>query len=230
MAGSSKARTEKAELAEALAARTSVAVLLWTLVPSFALIFAAAAQSQVPLGRLFRDAMLVSSVLSQVRPWYGIFSHLGIVLLVLAAGGGLVTLIRLRARRLRSVGGAFLGHGTAVTLVLALDDLLMIHEWANSLVSQGELYVIALYGLFVASFVLRFGAILRRREPALLAIVVAGLAVSLLVDVIVGSTESFWIFIEDGAKFVGYAAWFAYFLRACAAIDGEIVNDGGASR
>ena len=102
---------------------------------------------------------------------------------------------------------------TAVlTLVLVLDDLLLLHEaaafapWAGALVA-------AAYGLAFLRFVVRFrDVILRDLDVGLLLLAVGSLGVSLVTDLLVAPTQSS-VLVEDGAKLLGLVAWSAFGLR-----------------
>ena len=99
-----------------------------------------------------------------------------------------------------------------LTLVLVLDDLLLLHEaaafapWAGALVA-------AAYGLAFLRFVVRFrDVILRDLDVGLLLLAVGSLGLSLVTDLLVAPTQSS-VLVEDGAKLLGLVAWSAFVLR-----------------
>lgn len=208
--------------ASARVTKTPLRVVLWTVLPALVIVAVSALQPFVPAEHLFRDAMVIAAAESMTRPWFGLFSHLGIALLLVAAGAGAVTAITLRGARADAAFADLVRYGTALTLLIALDDLLMVHEAFDVLLNNtglmqgGELLVFAVYGVLATILVVRSRRFLMRQEPGLLVIVMIGLAVSLVTDVMVSSTSDVWFVVEDGAKLIAYVAWTVYFVRACA--------------
>ena len=99
-----------------------------------------------------------------------------------------------------------------LTLVLALDDLLLLHEAAAFAPGAGVL-VAAAYGLAFLRFIVRFrDVIIRDLDVGLLLLAVGSLGVSLVTDVLVAPTQSS-VLVEDGAKLLGLVAWSAFGLR-----------------
>jgi hypothetical protein len=99
-----------------------------------------------------------------------------------------------------------------LTLVLVLDDLLLLHEAAAFAPGSGVL-VAAAYGLAVLRFVVRFrDAILRDLDAGLLLLAVGSLGFSLVTDLLVAPTQAS-VLVEDGAKLLGLLAWSAFVLR-----------------
>ena len=100
----------------------------------------------------------------------------------------------------------------ALSLVLVLDDLLLLHEaaafmpWTAALVGGA-------YALAFLRFLIQFrDMILRDLDVGLLLLAVGSLGVSVVTDVMVAPTQSS-VLVEDGAKLLGLVAWSAFVLR-----------------
>jgi hypothetical protein len=99
-----------------------------------------------------------------------------------------------------------------LSLVLSLDDALRVHED----VLPGKLGIpkaggYALYGLAVVGWLATFRSFVRRSDWPLLALAVALLGCSVVLDR--AFVEHQRHVFEDGAKFLGIVAWTLYFVR-----------------
>ncbi|GAA1058463.1 hypothetical protein GCM10017608_26220 [Agromyces luteolus] len=160
---------------------------------------------------LVRDSQAVAAKHGDASPAYGLVSNLGIVVLVLAAGT-LVAALALVPRGAAS--RRLLAWGLALSLVFALDDLLLLHETAAFGPGSGTVLAAA-YAVGFLAFALRFlDAVVERFDPALLAIVFVGLGASAMVDVLVDPATRLSVIVEDGAKLLGVLAWSAFVMRA----------------
>ncbi|WP_353826527.1 hypothetical protein [Agromyces sp. SYSU T0242] len=160
---------------------------------------------------LVRDGQAVAAKHGDTSSAYGLVSNLGIVVAVLAAGfasAGIVVLAS--GDRLR----ALLGWCIGLTLVFALDDLLLLHESTAFGPASGFLLVIG-YAVAFATVAIRFReVIVDRLDPALLATMFAALGLSAAVDVLVEPATIASVLVEDGAKLLGVLAWSAFVVRA----------------
>gem|GEM_PF-1776318 len=160
---------------------------------------------------LVRDSQSVAATRGDASPAYGLVSNLGIVVLVMAAGT-LVAAIAIvppgaASRRL-------LAWSLALSLVFALDDLLLLHETAAFGPGSGTVLAAAYAAGFIV-FALHFrDTILERFEPSLLAVVFTGLGASAIVDVLVEPATRLSVIVEDGAKLLGVLAWSTFVVRA----------------
>ncbi|WP_430647490.1 hypothetical protein [Agromyces sp. GXS1127] len=160
---------------------------------------------------LVRDSQSVAALRGRSDPAYGIVSNLGIIVLLLAAGTALAAIAGAPRR-----GGAqrILAWSLALSLLFALDDLLLLHE-ATAFGPAPGIALAAAYGVGFLTFVVRFRAtIVDRFDPALLIGTFVGLGVSAIVDVLVDPATSTSVVVEDGAKLLGLLAWSAFVMRA----------------
>lgn len=168
----------------------------------------------IPIAELTRDPLGNTE-----HPWYkGLVSNLGVIVLAGTAGVALFA---------RAVGGAaprarasagFILAGGLVTIVLLLDDLYMLHETVfPEHIGIPENAVYATYAAMLAGFTVAFRDRIRAEDPLLLAGALAGLACSVLLDLIasVVSVPAYYV-LEDGGKFFGILCWAAFITRASA--------------
>lgn len=158
----------------------------------------------------FRDINAIARA-----PWYyGVISNLGIVAWV---GAAAVLLFAYAVRRIhgltRTAPSRMLLEFGLLTMLLALDDLLMLHEGLfESTLGISERWVLAAYVLLTATLLVRHRDTILGSEHALLAIALLCFAVSVVLDVFVGDFRGEYV-IEDGLKLAGIATWLAYFGR-----------------
>ncbi|GAA2035539.1 hypothetical protein GCM10009819_20010 [Agromyces tropicus] len=160
---------------------------------------------------LVRDGQVVAAARGAASPAFGLVSNLGIVVTVLAAGAAITALALLPrgadARRL-------LAWCLGLSLVVALDDLLLLHETAAFGPGSGTVLA-ALYAAAFLAFTIRFrDIVVDRLDPALLVLMFAGLGTSAIVDVLVEPATRASVLVEDGAKLLGLLAWSAFVARA----------------
>ncbi|WP_353814787.1 hypothetical protein [Agromyces sp. SYSU T00266] len=160
---------------------------------------------------LVRDGQVVAAAHGDASPAYGLVSNLGIVVMVLAAGAASTALVVVpRADETRGL----LAWSVALTMLVALDDLLMLHETAAFGPGSGVVLV-ATYAIAFLAFAVRFRElIVERLDPALLVAMFAGLGTSAVVDVLVEPATRTSVLVEDGAKLLGLLAWSAFVARA----------------
>jgi hypothetical protein len=132
-------------------------------------------------------------------------------------GGVLVFLPVLRLTSRRSSGPGFFLWAGLVTMMLALDDLFLLHDEVFMLyLGQNEHRTFLVYGAVIAIFLGYYRrSILSSRSLPLLVLALVLLGSSIFVD----NTSRFWsdpemrILVEDGLKLLGITAWTAYFVR-----------------
>ena len=190
--------------------RTPPGVYLAVALPVVMVIAATALQPWLPPSDLLRDSQVVAAGHGGESPAYGLISNMGIVVVALSSGAAATGWLILHdapapERRL-------LAWIAALSLVLVLDDLLLLHEaaaftpWAGALVGGA-------YGFAFLRFVMQFrDMILRDRDVGLLLLAVGSLGVSLVTDVLMAPTQLS-VLVEDGAKLLGLVAWSAFVLR-----------------
>lgn len=217
-------------------ANTPVTVYLAVVLPVVVVVVAAALQPWLPPSDLLRDSQVVAAGHGDAHTAYGLLSNLGVLVMALAAGAALLGRLVLRRAPAATPAAAadatpdsvttpdrirpLLAWSAVISLLFALDDLLMLHETAAVIPGAAALFG-AGYALVFLGFVVRFRTTIRELDAGLLVLAVAALAASVLVDVVMEPTE--WtVLIEDGAKLVGIVAWSAFVLRAALAALGAL--------
>ena len=153
----------------------------------------------------------------------GVLSAITVMAWTAAATLGLFAGLLGARRSLLARPAALLG---LLSLAVALDDELQVHDRLAQRVSLGEEVVFAAYGLCLLLVLAVDGRRLVRAVAApLLAVAVLVLGLSVAVDVLVsaeaGTTaDGLRIGLEDGGKLVGAALWAA----ALAALGREVVD------
>jgi hypothetical protein len=169
------------------------------------------ARQGVVLGDLTRDPVITAGV-----PVYtGFLSQLGIFGWAAAAtAAGLAAAVLRRRGDSREVAG-FLGWFAFLSLLLAVDDVFMLHEAVLPWIGIPQIVVLAAYACLAVGLMLRYRMRILESEFSLLAVASVLFGVSVLLDVThlpgIGFDTS--VFIEDGCKFTGIVCWAAYFWR-----------------
>ncbi|QJE74035.1 hypothetical protein HHL28_13875 [Aerophototrophica crusticola] len=147
-------------------------------------------------------------------PYAGFFSNLGVLAWWAAAVACVLAalVVRWGQNRRDSLADAAAAGG-GLSAVLALDDLLLVHEALLPLyVGLDERWALAAYGTGALAYLWRFRAVHLRMETGLMAASIALLAASLVVDLMeLDGAKA--LLLEDGAKFGGICAWALYHLR-----------------
>lgn len=102
-----------------------------------------------------------------------------------------------------------------LSAMFAVDDMYLVHEAVGPHFGVEEKYVLAAYALSAALFVACFFRRILSFSPFFFLAAIALLAGSMAVDVandLFGLGASYEV--EDSAKFLGIAAWAAYFFRS----------------
>lgn len=147
-------------------------------------------------------------------PYAGFFSHLGVLAWWGAAVAcGLAALVARLGPGLPSPLADAAAAGGGLSAVLALDDLLLVHEALLPLYAGlDERWALAAYGTAALAYLWRFRAVHLGRETGLLAASLALLAASLVIDLVELDGPKA-LLLEDGAKFAGICAWGLYHVR-----------------
>jgi hypothetical protein len=172
--------------------------------PVVLVILAATLQPWLRPTDLLRDSQAVAIAHGDTSTAYGLVSNLGIVAVVLAAGAALLAWTV--ARRTDPELAAVLTWMSALSLALALDDLLLLHE-TTAIAPWSGAIVVAAYGVALVAFVARFQGVIRGRlDVGLLLLAGAALAASAIVDLVAAPTL-LTVVAEDGFKLLGLVAW-----------------------
>ncbi|WP_407279229.1 hypothetical protein U5817_24915 [Aromatoleum evansii] len=188
--------------------------------PAIALI---AAASAVPIGivlmlRVWKGVpihLLTSDVTSiaGVPAYTGFLSQLGIFVWAGAAAICFFCARLLAARSDAQEERRFLFVSGLLTVVLAFDDLFLLHEEFFPSLGIPEKGVFVAYAAFVLFHLVSFRRLILRTDYILLAIAFAAFAVSAGLDLANPAGINPYLY-EDSAKFVGVVSWLGYFFRA----------------
>ena len=190
--------------------RTPLAAYLSVLLPVVVLMAATVLQPWLPPSDLMRDSQVVAAGHAGASPAYGLISNVGIVALALSSGAAAIG--RLALPDAPAPLPRLLLWIAVLTLVLVVDDLLLLHEAAAFAPLAGVLTAAA-YGLAFLRFVARFrDVIVRELDVGLLLLAVGAFGVSAVTDLLVAPTQTS-VLVEDGAKLLGLVAWSAFGLR-----------------
>lgn len=156
-----------------------------------------------PIGVLLRDA----NAIAEQPQYYGAIDYAEVLLM---SGAAWIALFVATLKRDRSI--LFLASGGALSLLLALDNLYMLHEsaWRFHL---NEQIVFGFYGVLLALTVLTN---LRRflHTPFVLLGIGTGLfAVAVLADAVPTGTMTWLRGLENSLELVGTCFWSAYFVK-----------------
>lgn len=191
--------------------RTPPLVYAAAVVPVAVVVVAVATQPWMPPTDLVRDSQAVAALRGSARTTHGLVSNLGVLAMALASGAAVIAAAAAphRGDRLRRA----LAWGGALTVAVALDDLLLLHEGATFAAWMPKLIVIA-YAAAFGAYLWRFRIeILRHLDVGLLAIAMLGLGTSAIVDALAEPATVASVLVEDAAKLLGFAAWSAFLVR-----------------
>jgi hypothetical protein len=170
----------------------------------------------ISLGKLTRDPAAINGV----HPLVGTLSHLGVLMWCAAGAVCLFSAGLLKGPAWRESRRFLIATG-CLSMALLTDDLFLVHE----LLSQRYLGLpeSATYGVLAAATVawlVRFRGVILAGEWLPLAAALILLALSMLADLVFQDLprHAEWMYlVEDGAKFLGIAAWLGYCTR-CASM------------
>ena len=145
--------------------------------------------------------------------YYGYGSTVGVLLWGVAAGASAATLLALRQTAERSVL-RFFTTTLILTLLLGLDDGLLLHEEALPARGVPEPLVYAAYLVAAVAWLAINRRLLLARPSPLLAVAILGFGLSLALDFYerIFSPLGEQVLVEDGLKFVGIGMWATYVL------------------
>lgn len=93
---------------------------------------------------------------------------------------------------------------------LAMDDAFLLHEIVFPKVGIPQFFVLAVYVLLAASYVIASWRVILSSEYWILGLGVGAVAISLGIDQFFHSLEPMIVIIEDSAKFFGLFSWFVF--------------------
>jgi hypothetical protein len=162
----------------------------------------------IPFGTMTRDPLAVVG-----GAFYtGFLSQVGLFFWSAAAAVCLFCATALSRRPDKLALKRFLVVSGLLTLVLALDDVFLLHEAFFPSIGVPEKLVFSCYAGFVLCYLIAFHSIILQTEFVLLFMALAFFGVSIILDL----SNFSWLdpfLLEDGAKLVGIVSWFSYFFR-----------------
>lgn len=194
-------------------------VYLLALLPALAFFGLLYIQPWLPMASLIRDPVAIFGG----QFYHGLVSNIGILLWCTAAA---ICLFRgaenWRAGDLRR--GGFLLSAGLLTSMLMLDDFFLMHEqMLPRLTGMPEKLFLIVYPVAVVLYVAAWWREIVRADAALFLLSLAFFAISNLIDVAfdyhfyeipAGLEVSASVILEEGAKFIGIAAWAVFHIRA----------------
>jgi hypothetical protein len=157
----------------------------------------------------------------------GTLSNIGVILWI-ATGAVLLFTASLLARFSRPLGRSpYLWFGM-FTLLLGIDDMFVIHEYAREwggAVGLGELRLITLYGLAFLLLVVAFRSFVAQTTFWLLPVAGAFFASSVFFDFVFHD----WDLLEDGPKLFGIGTWAVFFVGTALADARHVLARGTGS-
>lgn len=153
--------------------------------------------------------------------YFGIFSQVGVLFWCSCAAICFFCGVLLAKSRTRKLSSFYFTSG-AITSLLLIDDLFLIHEVVfPKYLKIPEEVVFLVYGILIFLYLLKFKQTIQNTEflPLLLAFTFFGFSVianSSLIYIPQSWLKNEGQFLmEDGAKLVGIISWCIYFIRAC---------------
>lgn len=170
-------------------------------------------QARVPVSFFSLDA---TSTLNG-HPLTGAQSTLGVLVWCAAAGICFFSCVLLQSRGGDKDVRSFLLWSGVIAMVLALDDMFLVHEdLARRYLLLSEEVVFLAYGSVLVWYLIRFRRNILDSEYLLLLLAFVLLGSSIVVDFFQASWPgSGRIFFEGGTKLLGIVTWSAYLIRTC---------------
>lgn len=139
--------------------------------------------------------------------YFGVISNIGILYWWTAA-----TACACAALVVSVAGGsrrtvAFMACGAALTAVLGLDDLLLLHERIFPALGLPQTLVLLAYAAASLAYLVAFFPLIRHRDFGILAVGLIALGTSLGIDLAFPDQSPGMKIAEDSAKFLGIAGW-----------------------
>lgn len=190
--------------------------LLITFIPSISLLVAVAAASVlsgVGFDIMTRDVTATAGV----HPLTGVLSSLGILLWCAAASVCAFAAITLPGSQ-PPEAFRFLLSSALLSAYLLLDDFFLIHdELVPRYVGLGQEVVYATLGIALMAYLVVFRGVILRTNFSVLLLALGFLAASVVLDALLEPwlvrLGDWQYLIEDGAKWLGIAAWCSYYVR-----------------
>lgn len=165
--------------------------------------------TDIPIGDLTRDPNVIIGA-----PFYnGLVSQIGIFFWAAAAAVCLFTAKALSTAPANFRMKRFLNMSGILTLLLGLDDALLLHEQFFPSIGIPETVVLAIYGGLTLFYLIRFYSRILKTEYILLGMAFFFFGMSIVLDLLPLPGINPYV-LEDSAKLAGIVSWLAYFSYA----------------
>ncbi|AFY56487.1 hypothetical protein Riv7116_4048 [Rivularia sp. PCC 7116] len=182
---------------------------------AFVMLLIAWLQPAVSFSILFRDVFVAASV----KPYYGLFSNIGIFLWSATAAILLFCgTVLINVNKNHKYSKFLLSFGS-LTLLLALDDFFMLHETVFPvLLKISEKVTFLAYAIITAYCLFKFRKIIFNSYFTIFIIAITFLLLSIIVDQLIPASSYLFkvddgYFFEDSLKFIGIISWCFYFIK-----------------
>lgn len=162
-----------------------------------------------PVDDLYRDLIAIA----QVPLWSGMISQIGGMTMSGAAAIGLFSYYAADVRQRQALRHLFFAG--ALSAVLAVDDILLVHDGWLARLGVPEAVTQAAYGLAAAAFVIAFRARLWSMDRLAQVCLLGALGMmgcSATADILMESAAN--LYLEEGAKQMGFVLWLLFIARA----------------
>jgi len=168
--------------------------------------------SDIPVSKFTRDPMAIAGG----RPFYGLLSNIGVVMWSSSMALCFFSYSLLKAGNASRKVLYFVVSGGALSLILLLDDLFMLHEhFYPRYLGYGEKAVFLTYGFLLLIYVVVFFDRIFERSGFYLCCFVFFFALSVLVDRLPETFLPMHHIFEDGSKLLGITSWLGFHSSAC---------------
>lgn len=160
---------------------------------------------------MFLDALAAAEMSGDCcHVYYGFVSNLGIFLWVATSAIALFSALVFKVSGKPRDWVEFALLAGLLTGWLALDDAFLLHEIVFPIIGVPQTLVVIVYLGLAAGYLTRSWRVILAGEVWLLGAAILSLAASLGIDQVFHSIESFYVIVEDAAKFIGIVFWASF--------------------
>lgn len=184
--------------------------LLCLALPALGVILVVLTQDVIPPVLAFHDPVSIQTPTGSeycCLGYYGGISSLGVMLWTSAAAVCLFSGLLLVSGEGFTAKACALIAGGALTGVLAVDDLFLLHDDLFKFHGIDEKFTFAVYGVGILSYLFAFRAVLLKGNVILLALSLAFFGISTVTDVFQHLGSHGLVLIEEITKFLGIVFW-----------------------
>lgn len=190
-------------------------VFTLTFLPVVLFGFAVWFQPFVPIEELMRDPLSVAELSDDCcHLHYGFVSNLGVLLWAGAAAVLLFSAIVVMVQRRSKEIIRFHLFAGLLSACLCLDDFFLIHEIVLPSFGISEKFAYLFYGLVALTYFQQSWRQILSMRPFMLFVSLFCLGGSVVIDSFMNFDSVLRLFIEDGLKLIGIAAWFSFHIEA----------------